>query len=91
MCDAVDNAVMKGDSVICEFMVEAATNAASVMDMIASDDAAFCRNVYDLDEGSLRPDVVVLHNDVLIDRNGGLSVELQDGDRLRVIQSLAGG
>jgi sulfur carrier protein ThiS len=51
----------------------------------------FRRFVFDPESRTMNGEVVVVLNDRLLDLAGGLGAELREGDRVAIIQALAGG
>jgi len=71
--------------------IAAKSTVGDVMARLATEREGFRRFVFDPQSRTLSDDLVVVLNNRLLNLVGGLDAELSDGDRLAIIQALAGG
>jgi len=78
---------------ILKWRVDVATksSAGDLMSRLALEHEDFRRFAFDPESRTLSDELVVVLNSRLLDLAGGLDAELREGDRVAIIQVLAGG
>lgn len=62
-----------------------------LLGVLAHASQRFRMQVYDSSSGTVSGDVLIVLNERMIDLAGGIETELVNGDRVAIVQSLAGG